>query len=87
MFHGNHYQKMNHRKKAKANRYAKNEITFRNAHGGAEHYPNFRSWPLLIQLSTLESVGAIERSPPQTARLPDRVHLHFAAIFLPGEAR
>src|SRR5271169_3178093 len=57
-------------------------------HGsGRNGQPNFRSWALLIQLSTLESVEAIERSPPQTARLPDRLHLNFAAIFLPGEAR
>src|ERR1035438_5084429 len=44
---------------------AKKPKNLRNCESSA----NFRSWPILIQLSTLESVEVIERSPPQTARL------------------
>jgi hypothetical protein len=47
------------------------------AHLVLHAYPNFRSWALLIQLSAFKSVEVIERSPPQTAQLPDGLYLDF----------
>src|SRR6202035_2964249 len=42
---------------------------------------------LRIQLSALESVEVIERSPPQTAQLRDGLALDFVTLFLRSEAR
>jgi hypothetical protein len=40
-----------------------------------------------MQLSALESVEVVDRSPPQTALLPDGLYLDFVALFLPDQAR
>jgi hypothetical protein len=50
-------------------------------------YPNFRSWALLIQLSAFKSGEVMERSPPQTAQLPDGLYLDFVTLGGRSEAR
>jgi hypothetical protein len=42
---------------------------------------------LLVQLSALESVEVIERSPPQTRQLADHLDFGFVVVFLRSEAR